>query len=88
MDEFWGEPHKRRSALFRGKHFRDEVIVLCLRWYLRYPLSYRDLEEMMLERWPVTGPFDDRPLGHSLRSGPKRTDSIGDAPAEQIVAVR
>jgi transposase, IS6 family len=39
-----------RSALFRGRHFRDEVIVLCLRWYLRYPLSYRDLEEMMIER--------------------------------------
>jgi len=26
------------------------IIVLCLRWYLRYPLSYRDLEEMMAER--------------------------------------
>ncbi len=23
-----------RSALFRGRHFRDEIIVLCLRWYL------------------------------------------------------
>ena len=41
---------QRRSLLFRGRHFRDEVIVLCLRWYLRYPLSYRDLEEMMMER--------------------------------------
>jgi transposase, IS6 family len=39
-----------RSVLFRGRHFRDEVIVLCLRWYLRYPLSYRNLEEMMAER--------------------------------------
>jgi transposase, IS6 family len=41
---------ERRSSLFRGRHFRDEIIVLCLRWYLRYPLSYRDLEEMMAER--------------------------------------
>jgi transposase, IS6 family len=41
---------ERRSALFRGRHFRDEIIVLCLRWYLRYPLSYRNLEEMMAER--------------------------------------
>src|SRR4028118_1939635 len=41
---------ERRSGLFRGLHFRDEIIVLCLRWYLRYPLSYRDLEEMMAER--------------------------------------
>jgi IS6 family transposase len=39
-----------RPALFRGRHFRDEIIVLCVRWYLRYPLSYRDLEEMMAER--------------------------------------
>src|SRR5882762_8079565 len=39
-----------RAALFRGRHFEDEIIVLCLRWYLRYSLSYRDLEEMMAER--------------------------------------
>ena len=39
-----------RPALFRGRHFREEIIVLCLRWYLRYPLSYRNLEEMMTER--------------------------------------
>jgi len=30
--------------------FPDEIIVLCMRWYLRYPLSYRDFEEMMMER--------------------------------------
>jgi transposase, IS6 family len=39
-----------RPELFRGRHFRDEIIVLCVRWYLRYPLSYRNLEEMMAER--------------------------------------
>ena len=39
-----------RPALFRGRHFADEVIVLCVRWYLRYSLSYRDLAEMMTER--------------------------------------
>jgi len=36
-----------RPALFRGRHFEDVVIVLCVRWYLRYSLSYRDLAEMM-----------------------------------------
>jgi len=41
---------KRRPALFRGRHFGDEIIVLCVRWYLRYPLSYRDLKEIMAER--------------------------------------
>jgi transposase, IS6 family len=41
---------KSRAVLFRGRHFLDEIIVLCVRWYLRYPLSYRNLEEMMAER--------------------------------------
>ena len=41
---------QNRPALFRGRHFEDRIIVLCVRWYLRYSLSYRDLEEMMAER--------------------------------------
>ncbi len=41
---------RKRPALFGGRHFADEIIVLCVRWYLRYSLSYRDLEEMMAER--------------------------------------
>ena len=39
-----------RPKLFRGRHFQDEIIILCVRWYLRYSLSYRDLEELMAER--------------------------------------
>jgi transposase-like protein len=38
------------STLFKWRHFQAEIILLCVRWYLRYPLSYRDLEEMMIER--------------------------------------
>ncbi len=41
---------KLRPALFRGRHFQDHVIVLCLRWYLRYCLTLRDIEELMVER--------------------------------------
>jgi transposase, IS6 family len=40
----------RRPALFRGRHFEDVIILLCVRWYLRYSLTYRDLEEIMAER--------------------------------------
>jgi transposase-like protein len=36
--------------LFKGRHFDREVIVLCVRWYLSYKLSSRDLVEMMSER--------------------------------------
>jgi IS6 family transposase len=41
---------QNRSGLFRGRHFADEIIALCVRWYLRFSLSYRDLEELMAER--------------------------------------
>src|SRR5436309_3078625 len=34
----------------RGRHLEDAFILLCVRWYLRYSLTYRDLEEMMAER--------------------------------------
>ncbi len=35
---------------FKWRHFESDLILLCVRWYLRYALSYRDLEEMMAER--------------------------------------
>ena len=38
------------DELFKGRHFDREIIVLCVRWYLRYKLSFRDLVEMMGER--------------------------------------
>lgn len=39
-----------QEHLFKGRHFEQEIIVLCVRWYLSYKLSYRDLSEMMAER--------------------------------------
>jgi transposase-like protein len=41
---------RNRLALFKGRHFEARMIVLCVRWYLRFGLSFRDLEEMMAER--------------------------------------
>jgi transposase-like protein len=38
------------EALFAGRHFDREVIILCVRWYLRFKRSFRDLVEMMGER--------------------------------------
>jgi transposase-like protein len=35
---------------FNGRHLDFEIIDLCVRWYLRYKLSFRDLTEMMAER--------------------------------------
>lgn len=39
-----------KSDLFKGRHFEQEIIFLCVRSYLRYKLSYRDLVEMIAER--------------------------------------
>src|SRR5450432_1562160 len=35
---------------FKGRQFPGEVIVLCVRWYLRYPLSYEHVAELVAER--------------------------------------
>jgi IS6 family transposase len=35
---------------FKWRHYEAQIILLCVRWYLRYPLSYRNLEEMIQER--------------------------------------
>jgi len=35
---------------FKWRHYESEIILTCVRWYLRYALSYRDLEEVMTER--------------------------------------
>jgi putative transposase len=38
------------GSVFKGRHFDRSVILLCVRWYLAYGLSLRNLEEMMGER--------------------------------------
>jgi len=38
------------EQLFEGRHFDREIIILCVRWYLRLKLSLRDALEMMAER--------------------------------------
>jgi transposase-like protein len=38
------------QSLFKWRQFLPEIILLNVRWYCRYPLSYRNLEEMMAER--------------------------------------
>jgi transposase-like protein len=38
------------QELFKGRHFDREIIVLCVRWYLTFKLSSRDLVQMMAER--------------------------------------
>ena len=44
---FWGQ---QVSIEFKGSHFERDVILWGVRWYVAYPISYRQLEEMMEER--------------------------------------
>lgn len=43
-------PRSTRNPLFLGRWFDDEIVILCVRWYVSYKLSYRDLTEMMADR--------------------------------------
>ena len=39
-----------RDQIYLNRQFDAEIIVLCVRWYISYKLSYRDLVAMMAER--------------------------------------
>src|SRR3989449_1767142 len=44
---------RRRATMaisFKGAHFPQEIILMGVRWYVAYPLSYRHVEELMAER--------------------------------------
>jgi transposase, IS6 family len=41
---------QRAKADFKGRHHEAALIVQAVSWYLRYRLSYRDIEELFLER--------------------------------------
>jgi putative transposase len=38
------------TLAFKGSHFERDVILWGVRWYVAYPISYRQIEEMMGER--------------------------------------
>jgi hypothetical protein len=45
-----------RNPLFRHRRFAGEVIVLCVRWYLRFKLSYREMAEIAKELGVLVAP--------------------------------
>jgi hypothetical protein len=53
------------TDLLKWRHYESEIILLCVRWYLRYALSYRDLEEMMWKR--------NLAIDHPQRNGQARS---------------
>jgi transposase-like protein len=51
---------------FMGGHFETDIILTCVRWYVAYPLSYRQRGELMQERGVAKG---KRPSTRAYRSG-------------------
>jgi transposase-like protein len=45
-----------RNPLFRRRRFADDVIILCVRWYLRFKLSYRDMAEIAKQLGVLVAP--------------------------------
>ena len=53
-------------ALFKWRHFQADIILCAVRWYLRYALSYRDVEELLRERGLCGRPYHHVSLGPAL----------------------
>ena len=60
------------ASAFAGFRFPREVISVAVRWYLRYGLSYRDVEELLAERGVDVESRHDLPVGPTLHTGVRR----------------
>ena len=59
--------HIVRDPVYRRRRFDAEIIELCVRWYIIYRLSYRDLVAMMAERGVIVSHTTQQFLFGSLR---------------------
>ena len=70
------------SGLFKWRQFEPEVILLAVGWYLRFSLSYRDVEELLAERGLAGRPRHRLEVGPALR--PRNSAPIATAaPTDQ-----
>ena len=70
----------RMAMEFKGSHFELETILWGVRWYVAYPISYRQLEEMMGERGRCRS-FDaeslDTQVSAAAREGVRNSQAAG-----------
>jgi transposase-like protein len=59
----------RRDPIYRHRRSPSEVIETCVRWFITYRLSYRDLVAMMAERDVVVFHTTIRRWGGAVRTG-------------------
>ena len=60
------------ASAFAGFRFPREVISVAVRWYLRYGLSYRDVEELLAERGVRVDHVTIYPMGPTLHTRVRR----------------
>ena len=59
---------RRRHPMFKGRHFDQEIIILCVRWYVTYKLSYRDLVRHDARARHLGGAEHDLQVGPTVRA--------------------
>jgi transposase-like protein len=75
-------------AVFRWRHFAGEIILWAVRWYCRYGISYRELEEMMGERGVAVDHTTVYRLDAALRAGAREAFGLVPQPAVVLLAGR
>jgi hypothetical protein len=61
-----------RDRIYRRRSFNAEIIELCVRWYISYRLSYRDLVELMADRGGRCIAHHDHAMGDPIRARVRR----------------
>ncbi len=55
---------------FKGKQFKKDIIIVAVGYYLRYNLSYREVQELLYDRGINVCHIDDLSLGARLQQSP------------------
>jgi hypothetical protein len=80
-------PNPAVARVLKRLHYPLDVILTCVRWYVAYSLSLRNLEEMMAARH-VGGLFNRASLRHQAAAGAGKSVSLPQAPCWQELALR
>ena len=75
------------SPSYKGHRYPAEVIAHCVWLYFRFPLSYREVEELMLQRGVIVS-YETIAVVPEVRSGLRRRPAAPPAPGWGQVALR
>src|SRR5271157_4822063 len=75
-------------GLFKWRQFEPEVILLAVGWYLRFSLSYRDVEELLAERGPARRSCHGLAMGTALCPGNGTTFALETQTDQRHLACR